>query len=93
MRTCSLVEKRVTPRKSVRTSSQVDMSEDCPHDRDIINNDAGVERSTRAISGNQQASPRKCQKKSASGAKSKNNDNDDAGMERSNRALSGNEPA
>ena len=85
-------EKPSTPKKSVRTSSKVDVSEECPRDRDITNNDTEVKRSTPALSGNQEDSPVNCEKKKAWVKKSKKDDND-ARVERSNRALSGTQPA
>ena len=80
-------EKAITPKKSVRTSSQVDLSEECLRDRDIINNDAGVELSTRALSGKKQASPRDFGK-SVSGEKGKK----DEGSPRFKRRVSCTQP-
>ena len=85
-------EKPDKPKKSVGTSSQVDVSEECQRVRDITNNDTEVERSIRALSGNQEASPINCEKKKASEENRKKDDND-AGVERSTRVLSGNQPA
>ena len=66
-------EQPAKPKKSLRTSSQVGVSEESLREREKVNNinDLGEKRSIGALSGNKQALPREGGKKIASGDKRK----------------------